>query len=52
MTPYEVTATEVPESTPYKYQGLPLTPNVISELARELLKAARGRCGGERHFLG
>lgn len=39
MTPYEVTATEVPESTPYKYQGLPLTPNVISELARELLKA-------------
>lgn len=38
MTPYETTATKMPESTPYKYQGLPLTPNVISELARQLRK--------------
>jgi len=38
MTPYETTVMEMPETTPYKYQGLPLTPNVISELARELLK--------------
>jgi hypothetical protein len=30
--------TELPAATPYKYQGLPLTPNVIAELARELLK--------------
>jgi hypothetical protein len=39
MTPYETTVTEMPETTPYKYRGLPLTPNVISELARELLKS-------------
>src|SRR5688500_4013130 len=38
MTPYEAPVTETPETTPYKYHGLPLTPNVISELARELLK--------------
>ncbi len=30
--------TELPAATPYKYQGLPLTPNVIAELAKELLK--------------
>jgi hypothetical protein len=27
-----------PQESPYKYQGLPLTPNVIAELAGELLK--------------
>ena len=38
MTPYETRVPERPAATPYKYQGLPLTPNIITELARELLK--------------
>ncbi|WP_395402263.1 GIY-YIG nuclease family protein [Arthrobacter sp. UC242_113] len=29
---------ELRAAAPYKYQGLPLTPNVIAELAREVLK--------------
>lgn len=38
MTPDNTRVAELPAATPYKYQGLPLTPNVITDLAGELLK--------------
>lgn len=38
MTPSETRVTETPAASSYKYHGLPLTPNVIADLARELLK--------------